>query len=194
MRKNTVTGKGSGVKRRVTLILAIVLAVLSGTAVSFAAPDAGFALVSPVPAEPVIVVDTNNILISVKVTQPQVIRVSAYQQKQLVNGQWKAVTVSELEDFANKNIEEKKLESLMEPVDFECGNNLSFYTKKLESITPGLYKIKIESLDSAGETVYGSSYEIIVKEKTEDEEKDIDTPKTGTSQFLQNLLKKIFGN
>lgn len=112
------------------------------------------------------VVYSSNLLISAKLTQPITIRVTVYEDKTVV----KAFPA------------------------FSSNNNLSFYTQQVNGLKPGLYKIQVDTLDAAGKPVYTNSSQVIIREKTEADTKILDTPQSGTMQFLQNLLQTIFGS
>jgi hypothetical protein len=158
---------------------------------AYAATDAAVTLVSPPENESIV---ANNFLISVKVTQPgRVLRISAGELQQKSGEKFVSVKPEELEEYDKKKDEEKKLTAVMEAEIFESKGSVSFFTKKIDGITPGVYLIKVETLDAADNVVYVKEARILVKEKTE-EAKVFDSQKSGTSQFLQSLLTKIFKN
>lgn len=177
--------------RKLILILAVVLSVLCGTVVSSAASDPSVVLVNPVSNSTVY---SNNLLISVKLTEPRTIKVKVYEEKQIVNGTLAAVNVNTLTTI-NGTVNTAGFTSVIiaAPAPFTSSNNLSFYTKQVNGLTPGLYRIHIDTLDDSGKAIYSSNSYVAVKEKTE-ETKIFETPQSGTMQFLQNLLKTIFGN
>ncbi|MDR1572311.1 MAG: hypothetical protein LBS32_07285 [Clostridiales Family XIII bacterium] len=175
---------------RLALSLAALLAIGLFAPFSFALPDPAVTLVSPPENEAIV---TNNFLISVKVTQPgKAISVSAEELRQKSGDKWVSVKPEELEEFDKKKDEEKSALAVMEAESFESKGSVSFYTRKIENITPGVYLIRVETLDAAGKAVYSKESRILVKEKTEEETKVFDSQKSGTSQFLQSLLSKIF--
>jgi len=180
--------------RKQMMVLIVVLSVLCSTVFSFAASDPAVVLVNPASNSTVY---SNSLLISVKLTEPKIIRVGVYEEKQIVNGTLSAVNVNAL-TTSNGTINSSSFESV--PViaqeKFTCSNNLSFYTKKVNGLTPGLYKIKIDTMDAAGAKVlYTKISYVAVKEKeAETDSKIFETQQSGTMQFLQNLLKTIFGD
>ncbi|MDR1573029.1 MAG: hypothetical protein LBS24_01820 [Clostridiales Family XIII bacterium] len=105
---------------------------------------------------------------------------------------WVLVKTEELEEYDKKKDDEKRLVSIMDEATFESKGAVSFFTHKVENIEPGVYMIRIETTDADNAVLYSREYRILVKEKTEEESKVFETPKSGTSQFLQNLLSKIF--
>jgi len=178
--------------RKLITTIIVVLALLCGTVVASAASDPNVMLVNPASNSTVY---SSNLLISVKLTQPKTIRVMVYEEKQQVNGTLSAVNVNTLtiSNGAINNVGFTSVAITM-PATFVSTNNLSFYTKQVNNLKPGLYRIQIETLDASNKTVYTNNSYVVVKEKTEEEAKIFDTPQSGTMQFLQNLLKTIFGN
>jgi len=75
---------------------------------------------------------------------------------------------------------------------FSSDNDLSFYTKKLENIQPGVYQVCVSTIDETGSAVYINKATVLVGEKIEKAEEEAQ----GEEQqgFLKNLLKGIFGN
>jgi len=178
--------------RKLIVVLTVVLSLLCSTIVASAATDPNVILVNPKYNSTVY---SNNLLISVKLTQPKSIRVSVFEEKQVVNGTLSAVNVNTL-TTSNGSINNASFTSVSvgDPAKFESKNNLSFYTKQI-NVKPGLYRIRIETLDAAGKEIFTRNSYVVVKEKTEEAEAKIfETPQSGTMQFLQNLLKNIFGD
>lgn len=71
-------------------------------------------------------------------------------------------------------------------------SGIGFYTKKLTAVKPGLYKVRVETLDenrNVTETV--ESY-AAVQEKKEEKQGIFGLGQTSALQFLQNLLKNLF--
>lgn len=179
--------------KKLAAILVIILSLFSSTVVSSAAADPAVFLVNPAANSTVY---SNNLLISVKLTQPRTIKVKVYEEKQLVNGTWSAINVSTL-TTANGTVNSSNFQSILKAdlTTFTSSNNLSFYTKQINGLTPGLYRIRIDTLDSSGKSIYSRNSYVAVKEKTEEADAKIfDTPQSGTMQFLKNLLNTIFGD
>lgn len=179
--------------KKLIAAMTVILVLLFSTVFSSAAEDPSVVLVNPVSNSTIY---SSNLLISVKLTQPKTIKVSVFVAKQIVNGTTSAVSVSSISvTQAALNSANYTDTPVMEPVQFVSTNNLSFYTKQVNDLKPGLYKVQVDTLDGAGKAVYTSSSYVAIKEKVETAEaKIIDTPQTGTMQFLQNLLQTIFGD
>ncbi len=84
----------------------------------------------------------------------------------------------------------------MEEASFTCSNNLSFYTKKLEKIQPGVYLVKVDTVDGDGKAIYSVTNYVGIKQKASavSESAIFDSQQSGTMIFLKGLLKSIFGN
>lgn len=175
--------------RKLITVFTVVLMLLCNTVFSFAAADPNVVLVNPASGSTIY---SNSLLISVKLTQPKTIRVSFYEKRQMVNGTSAAVNISTLTaSSANSTDFYEVLKSTSAP--FKSTTNLSFYTQQINNLTPGLYRIKIDTLDSSNNVIYSSSSLVGVKDKSEaSESKIFETEQSGTMQFLQNLLKTIF--
>lgn len=182
---------GDYTMRKLIVVLTIVLTLLCSTVFASAAEDPNVVLVNPATNS---IIYSNSLLISVKITEPKTIRVSVYEEKQIVNGTYSAVNINTL-TTSNGSIKNENLTPVvkMDPTEFNSKNNLSFYTKQIK-VTPGLYLIKIETMEG-GKVAYTNNRYVVVKEKTEEAEaKVFETQQSGTMQFLQNLLKTIFGD
>ena len=173
------------------VVLTIILTLFCGTVSVYAAKDPNVFLVNPVSNS---IVNTNNLLISVKLTEPKKIQVTVLEEMQIVNGTRAAVNLNTL-TTTNGSINTANYSEVVVDValPFTSKNNLSFYTKQVNVPGPGLYKIQIEILDEANKVTATNNSLVIVKEKTTEETKIFDSPQSGTMQFLQNLLKNIFG-
>ena len=159
--------------KKMIAVLTIVLALLCSTVFSSAAENPNVVLVNPAANSTVY---SSNLLISAKLTQPITIRVNVYLEDKASNGT--GFTSALVKAFPA----------------FSSNNNLSFYTQQVNGLKPGLYKIQVDTLDAAGKPAYTNSSQVMIKEKTEEDTQILDTPQSGTMQFLQNLLKTIFGS
>jgi hypothetical protein len=181
--------------RKIFLSTAALLAFCFFASISFAAADPAVTLVNPSENEPIV---ANNFLISVKTTQVgKTLRINAYEVQQKSGDEWTLVKTEELEEFDKKKDEEKRLVPIMDEETFESKGAVSFFTHRVEDIAPGVYLIRIDTMNAPGsenEVLYSKEYRILVKEKTEEESKVFESQKSGTSQFLQSLLSKIFKN
>lgn len=178
--------------RKLMMVLIVVLSMVCSSVFSFAANDPNVILVNPKDKS---TVTSNSLLISIKLTEPKNIRVGVYEEQQNVNGTWSAVNVSSLTTSSGTiNGDNLKPVAVTTPAKFTSTNNLSFYTKQVNGLSPGLYLIKIDTLDGAGKILYTKNSYVLVKEKEETDSKVFETNQSGTMQFLQNLLKSIFGD
>lgn len=177
--------------RKYLAVIIVVLSLLLSSVVSYATPNPSVVIVNPVTSSTTY---TNNILISIKITEPTTIRVGVYELKQEVNGVLTSITDTSTE--INLNSENVKRVSVLPPANYSCSNSLSFFTKQVNEVTPGVYSIDVDTIDSKGTKLYTNNSVVMVKEKTESgEEKVFDAPQqTGTMQLLQNWIKAIFGN
>jgi hypothetical protein len=178
--------------RNLLFVTAMLFAFCFVAPLSFAASDPAVTLVNPSENEPIV---TNNFLISVKVTQAgKFLRINAYELQRKSGDEWALVQTEELEEYDKKKDDEKRLVPIMDEESFESKGAVSFFTHKIEDIAPGVYMIQIDTTDAEGAVLFGKEYRILVKEKTEEESKVFETQKSGTSQFLQSLLNKLFKN
>ena len=159
----------------------LVLALLFSTSAVFAAADPAITIVNPAADT---TVTSTNLLISVKIAKQETVKVSVLQEKiTAVTSSTGAVT--------NK----VSYTAILDGDSFTSKTNLSFYTKKLENVSPGNYKVKVETLDKDGKVAYVTEQTVSVKEKAGTTDAAIfNSNQSGTVTFLQNLLKSIFGN
>ncbi len=175
-----------------TFLLVISLA-FSSFSISFAAVDQDVTIVNPVSNSSLA---SNNLLISVKITQPKKIKVSAYEVKKKVGETKVSLGESDMKSILEGTYSEGDslvYLSITDSENFTTDNKLSFYTKKLENINPGVYLIRVDTI-SQEKVVYTSRSYVTIKSKTETENNLFDSSQSGTAVFLQNLLKSIFGN
>lgn len=151
---------------------------------------------------------SNSLLISVKLTAPETIRINVYKQmRQGDNETPVAVTFTEWDKYA---AELKEIEAGSETVIgpsikvlngyvtdtffFTSTGNLAFFTKKIDNLTVGIYKVKIETIGQNDQIVYTKEHILFVKEKTEQpvQASIFENSQKGTVSFLQNLLRSIF--
>jgi len=180
-------------KRRISIILVLVIALFCTPFVSSAAGDPSVILVNPASNSTAY---SNNILLSIKITQPKTIKVSFFEEKQMTNGTMSSVNINALAT-SNGSVNSANFisQQIGLPSTFTSGNNLSFYTKQINGLKPGLYRIRIDTIDNSGNRTHSSDSYVAVKEKAEEADANIfNARQSGTMQFLQNLLKNIFGN
>ena len=190
-------------KHKNIMALILVLLLMFSTIVAAAASDPAVVIISPASET---VVCSDSLLISVKITKPETIKVSLYEEKQVVGDQLVPVDVNNLGalqkaagavDAQTSGAAAKFVDQeIMVPETFTSTNTLSFYTKQINNVTPGLYKLlQDETIDGTGKVLYSTQNLVAVKGVISETEKTdlFETNQSGISQFLQNLLKTIFG-
>jgi len=183
-------------RKYIIAVLLIVMMLLS-TVVSFAASDPAVTIVNPTVSSTIY---STNLLISVKVTQPKTIRVKVTEEKKKINDNYYSTTIDEIQNAEQAREAGKPASTFVSiPVEeadtYVSQNYLSFYTKRFEKVSPGTYKIRVETLLN-GQVIYSSESLVMMKEKVVEttDTKIFSVYQSGATQFLQNLLKSIFGN
>lgn len=176
-------------KRYIALLTAMVL--LCSTIIAFAASDPTVTIVSPAQT-----VYGDNLLVSVKMTAPKTIKVSVYEEKQKVGDTLVSIDPADLDE---KDIDSKNIYSvsIMTPETYQGTGSLQFYNKQINEVSPGLYRIKVETLNASGEATASSSARIVVMPKDSEITSGsaiFKTEQSGALHWVQNLLKSIFGN
>ena len=186
------------IRRIVSLIL--VFAMLS-TGIVFA--DAA-AIVSPAANS---IVYTDSLLVSVKVTELKTIRVSVYAEKvvsgdKLVNADVSKFTEADLKAAAGSG---KYTDVLLgEAATYTNTVEIGFYTKQI-AVTPGLYKVKAETLETVMEWPEGatepvekiivtetkSSLVAVKKKPAEEKPQVFQNNSTGAVTFIRKILKGL---
>lgn len=172
--------------RKCFIAITLILSILFSTSFVFAAADPYVTIVSPVSQS---TTSANNLLISVKITQPKVIRVYVYEKKMMVDGVPKSINLDAVSSN-QPSLDSLKNDLIMSSPNFVCSNNLSFYTKQLD-ITPGLYLVRVDTIDSAGKVKY-TNYSYVGVKANQAAPGLFESEQSGTFQFLQNILKSIF--
>ena len=181
--------------RRIIAMILILIMVF-GTSSVFAAADPAVTIVNPSASSTIY---SDNLLVSVKVAKPATIRVNVYRVMKPATVAGGSPTAISIETY-QKNLKADAASKIsltrvqaMAPVTQTYTASLSFYTKKLENIKPGVYIIKVDTIDSAGRALYSS--EIYVGVKSKDESAAVfDSNQSGTMQFFKTVLKGIFGS
>ncbi|MBQ2094958.1 MAG: hypothetical protein II474_03555 [Firmicutes bacterium] len=186
------------IRRIVSLIL--VFAMLS-TGIVFA--DAA-AIVSPAANS---IVYTDSLLVSVKVTELKTIRVSVYAERvvsgdKLVNADVSKFTEADLKAAAGSG---KYTDVLLgEAATYTNTVEIGFYTKQI-AVTPGLYKVKAETLETVMEWPEGatepvekiivtetkSSLVAVKKKPVEEKPQVFQNNSTGAVTFIRKILKGL---
>ena len=186
------------IKRIASLIL--VFALLA-TGLVFAADAA--AIVSPAANS---IVYTDSLLVSVKVTEPKTIRVSVYAEKISSNG---TLVTPDVSKFTEADLKAaagsgKYTDVLLgEAALYTNTVEIGFYTKQI-TVTPGLYKVKAETLETVMEWPEGAtepvekvivtetkSSLVAVKKKPEAQTQVFQNNSTGAVTFIRKILKGL---
>lgn len=190
--------------KKISVILLIMMCVISFCApVSFAdvTPNPNVTIVNPTDET---VLYSSNLLISVKVAQKATITVDVF--KESITASDTATMQEEKKDTSTVSSTEKKdkttdkkvytYTSIMDTETFVSESDLSFYTKKIENVELGTYKIVVNTLDADGKVAFSSERFVKVEEKPAEASQSIifSTNQSGTLTFLKNLLTTIFGN
>lgn len=174
--------------KKIMLICTIIISMLCCSGIAFAANDYGVTIVSPANKSEIA---ANSLLISIKMTQPGTIRVSVYEEKRNVSGKLVPILASDWKKGAS--IDAKSV-AYMPKENFTSTNNLSFYTKQLNNVSPGTYRVQADVIGADGKKVYSTYSLTVVTDQAAGTEKIFETSQSGTLQLLQNLLKSIFGD
>ena len=158
-------------KRKLLIILTLILCLLINTVPVAAAgglkDDPNVFIVSPTKNQ---VMTAGKVLVSVKLTAPKTIKMSFYKVDSDTN---KTLITSETHSSTKK---------------------LSYYTKQLTGLTPGVYCVNISTLNASGKAVYASEIYVKVEKQTEDTVTvDVFNSRNTTNSFWSNLLKKLVG-
>lgn len=185
------------------ITLTVIILLFCSTSLSFAAVDGAVTIKSPKNNSSTA---SNNILISVEVTEPKTIRISLYEEMQLVHDKYISIDINkELEKKAIEENNSKKVNTIsalktesilteMEPAYFTTVNSLTYCTKQVNGLTPGLYKIKVDTLNGAGETIFTRENHFGIMSKELIETDTLENEKSGPVQIFQNILKFIVGS
>ena len=186
------------IRRIVSLIL--VFAMLS-TGIVFANAAA---IVSPAANS---IVYTDSLLVSVKVTELKTIRVSVYAERvvsgdKLVNADVSKFTEADLKAAAGSG---KYTDVLLgEAATYTNTVEIGFYTKQI-AVSPGLYKVKAETLETVMEWPEGatepvekiivtetkSSLVAVKKKPVEEKPQVFQNNSTGAVTFIRKILKGL---
>ena len=187
---------------RIRRITAIILAI-AVLATGFVFADAA-AIVSPAANS---IVYTDSLLVSVKVTELKTIRVSVYAERvfsgdKLVNADVSKFTEADLKAAAG---DPKYTDVLLaDPAEYTNTLEIGFYTKQI-AVSPGLYKVKAETLETVMEWPEGavepvektivtetkSSLVAVKKKPTEEKTQVFQNNSTGAITFIRKILKGL---
>jgi len=181
--------------RKKFIALLVLIVIFLSTSVVFADQNPNVTIVNPMNEDTLY---SDNLLISVKLTEPITVKVSVTQVFKVVNSANVAITT--IDEYKKTLVPESSIDTeqvtfaTLDP--FTSTNNLSFYTKKLENVKPGIYIISVNTIDTEGNAMYTNTNVVSMRPKEENpnDPASFDTPQSGTTQFLKGLLKSIFGN
>lgn len=177
--------------KKVLIFVLVTSMMLLNLGFVFATSDPDVTIVSPGQN-----VSGNSLLVSVKLTAPKTIKVNVYEEKEKVGDQLISVNTAGLssKDFSGKTFYSV---AIMPSETFESTDDLQFYNKQFNDISPGVYRIKVEVLDKDSAVTDSSSLRTIVtaKENEAGKANEIFQPQqTGALQWVQNFFKSIFKN
>lgn len=158
-------------RSRILIILAVIVCLLGSTCTTaFAAAglsdDPALTIVSPTKDA---VMQTGKVLISVKMTAPRTIKMSFY------------------------DVDGSENRTLVKSETYSSDKSLSYYTRQMTGLEPGVYCINISTL-SNGKAIYASELYIKIEKKTADSVKvDVFNSRNTTNSFWSSLLKKLLG-
>ena len=189
--------------KHVRRILALILTV-AVLATGFVFADAA-AIVSPAANS---IVYTDSLLVSVKVTELKTVRVSVYAERvtsgdKLVNADVSKFTEEDLQAAAADP--KYTVVLLGDPALYTNTVEIGFYTKQI-AVSPGLYKVKAETLETVMEWPEGGtepvektivtetkSSLVAVKVKPAEEKTEVfQNNSTGAVTFIRKILKGLF--
>ena len=181
-------------RKILSILVVFVLVVLQASAVFAVQQNPHVTIVNPADGHTLY---ADNLLVSVKLTQPATIEVSVLRLWKAVGGTNEPITLEEYQSAQSADSRVEIVRTEFAKMDaFTSVNHLSFYTKRIENVTPGVYEILVGTLDAEGGVIGVNASVVDIKAK---EENPVDAtpstaPQSGPSQFLKNLLKSIFGS
>ncbi len=181
--------------KKYVIAIVMMMIMMISTTVAFADTDPNVVVVNP---EQYGTIYSDNLLVSVKILEPKTIKVSFYEEKQIKNDVAVSINVNKIEEKSDlEELTNLTSELVYDRETFVSTSKLSFYTKRVEGITPGLYRIRVDTVNNSGKVLFTSNTHLIVKDKSQEpaaEASRFDTPQLTTMQIVQNFFKNIFGN
>ena len=84
--------------------------------------------------------------------------------------------------------------TLIKSEKYSSSKSLSYYTRQLTGLTPGVYCINISTLNSAGKAIYASEIYVKVQKQSSSTVKvDVFNSQNSSTSFWASLLKKLLG-
>ncbi|MDO4553366.1 MAG: hypothetical protein Q4C22_07510 [Bacillota bacterium] len=176
--------------KKLVVALVLIVSLFCSTTLAFGAADPSVTIVNPVSNSTVY---ADNLLISIKVTATKTIKITVYEEK-LLNADGSVSSLDTLDAINEVDADSLRHAVVMPTETFLSNGSLSFYTKQVNSVTPGLYKIRAVTVDSGGKTLYSSDTYVVVRAPSEAQAVVFESQQSGVLSFLQNFLKNIFGN
>jgi lipoprotein-anchoring transpeptidase ErfK/SrfK len=173
------------------IMVMIVLAVmLCGSVMSFATADSAVTIISPT--------DTaygDNLLVSIKVSAPRTIKVSVFEEKQKSGDTLLSINPlnTDLSKITSGDIVSVAVTSA---AIYKASGTLQFYNKEI-AVSPGLYRVKADTLNSSGDVVASTNTRVVVTAQSSNVASGnaiFQTQQPGALQWMQNFLKNLFGN
>ena len=157
-------------RKKVLIAFAVILCLIVNTLPVFAATslhrDPYITIVSPTQDA---VMKNGKVLVSVKMTAPRTIKMSLYK-------------------------ESNSSHTLIKSDKYSSSKSLSYYTRQLTGLTPGVYCINISTLNSAGKAIYASEIYVKVQKQSSSTVKvDVFNSQNSSTSFWASLLKKLLG-
>lgn len=169
----------------------VVVVMLCSTVMSFAAADPAVTIVSPTQTA-----YGENLLVSVKVAAPRTIKVSVFEEKQKVGDT--LITINPLTtDISKITSSDIHSVSVTTAAIYKGTGTLQFYNREIDDVSPGLYRVKAETLNGSGDVVASTSTRVVVFPKSNNVVSGsaiFETQQNGALQWMQNFLKNLFGN
>ncbi len=191
-------------KRITAFILTL---IMLATSFSFAASAS---IVSP---QANMVTTSDSLLVSVKLTEPGSVKISFIEKKlrhvdilstgSAIDGTYATYAAVSYQSVDTKDISAEDLSNtsnfnkyydryFAKTATYTSEENIGFYTRQFTDVTPGLYKIVVDTLGEDGEIVDTTFSYIAVKEKDDSQAQVFEQKQTGALKVLQNLLKTLF--
>ena len=97
-------------------------------------------------------------------TAPKTIKVFVYEEKEKV-----ADTLVSIDTATVTSLEDKVLQSvsILTPETYTGTGSLQFYNKQITDLKPGIYRIKVDTLDSSGIATASSSVRVAFQPNSE---------------------------
>ena len=176
--------------KKYLVVLTVILSIFCSTCFASAAPDPAVTVINPVNNSTIY---ADNLLISIKVTATKTIKVTVYEEKKL-DEDGSLSSLDTLESLGGVDSDSLRHVVVMPAETFYSNGNLSFYTKQLNNITPGIYKVRTVTVDGMGKILYASDICVAVRPPSEAGTVVFESQQSGVLSFLQSFLKNIFGN